>query len=81
VKIPKLGVTRKGTPRIVEDTKVLLRVGSLLKSYDDKGDVRYPTYGEKKAMRPTDLGWARVDVEFTKKGKGSVWTRTMRVSF
>lgn len=66
---PVLGLTRKGTPRLVERPKVFIRTGAFLKGYreDFPSTERphFPTYAEQKAYRPTDLGWVTCAVDVT----------------
>lgn len=65
-KLPKLGVTSKGSRRLVERTKVFVRSGAFLKGFgeDNPSTSRphIPSYAESKALRPTDLGWVTVGI-------------------
>lgn len=60
----KLAVSTKGAPRLRERTTVLVRSGAFLKGYkEDTPTVNaphFPSYAEKEAYRPTDLGWVEV---------------------
>lgn len=67
VKLPKLELSSKGNPRLVERTRVLLRTGAFLKGFgEDHPSVsqpHIPTYAEMKAYRPTDLGFITLKID------------------
>ena len=68
-KVPKLTVTARGEPRIVEHSRVFVRSGAFLKGYsaDSPSPDRphFPTYAEMKALRPTDLGFVKVGIKLS----------------
>lgn len=85
-KLPQLGVSARGLPRIVERTKVFIRAGAFLKGFgeDSPSTTRphVPSYAESKALRPTDLGYVRLDVTMRRWGHGGQDVRKeFRVSY
>jgi hypothetical protein len=73
-KLPKLGVTRRGAPRVTSKTKVLVRSGAFLEGFkEDEPSAtqpHHPGYAEVNALRPTDLGWVEVSIRPTKDSSG-----------
>lgn len=69
---PVMSLTSKGEPRIVERPRVFVRAGSFLKAFSDSkpnASQRYQkTYAEDRALRPTSLGWVRINVRWTRAG-------------
>ena len=87
-KTPQLALNRKGQPRLTERTRVFLRTGAFLKGFgeDHPGTDRQhvPTYAEKKALRPTDLGWVSLHIKLSNvnlKGKRGVPGNEVRSEF
>lgn len=72
-KSDKLGVSLRGEPKVVAETKVFLRCGTLLKGYGDDNPSptkpHVPSYAELAAYRPTTLGWIKCEVTL-KRGHG-----------
>ncbi len=68
-KVPQLTLNRKGQPRLLERTRVFMRTGAFLKGfgedYPSKERPHVPTYAEKKALRPTDLGWVTLHIKLS----------------
>ena len=68
-KVPQLALNRKGQPRLTERTRVFMRTGAFLKGfaedYPSKDRPHVPTYAEKKALRPTDLGWVSLHIKLS----------------
>lgn len=71
-KLPKLEITSKGRPIVIERTKAFIRSGAFLKGYgeDNPSTTRphFPTYAEQKALRPTDLGYVTLTIDLTHVG-------------
>lgn len=71
IKLPQLALTSKGTPRLRERPRVMIRSGCLLKGYKEDHpsptQPHFPTYAEKAAYRPTALGWVTCFVDWEKK--------------
>lgn len=66
-KEPVMQLTRYGNPpKVVERTKVFARTGAFLKGFKDTEipvNRKYAaSYAEKRAYRPTDLGWVKIHV-------------------
>lgn len=62
---PLLTLNAKGQPRITDRTKTFVRAGAFLKGFKQEGKIpvdhpHRPSYAEKKALRPTDLGWVEL---------------------
>lgn len=66
IKESVLTITDLGMPKPVERTKVLIRSGGLLKGFAEDFPTtttrHTPTYPECACMRPTDLGFVRLDI-------------------
>lgn len=96
-KMPVLTLTNKGVPRVRERTRVFIRSGAFLKGYaeDHPSAERphFPSYAEKAAYRPTDLGWVECRTHWRskhlyegsgRKGRkqiGHDWYPTVTLSF
>ena len=67
-----LGITPKGSPKVVERNRIFARCGSFLKSfkedYPSATQAHRPSYAEKRALRPADLGWVRINVRWRENG-------------
>jgi len=63
---PVMRLTGKGTPRIRERTRIFIRSGAFLKGFAEevisKTQPHFPSYAEKAAYRPTDLGWVTLHI-------------------
>ncbi len=75
-------ITSKGSPRVVERSRVFARVGAFLKTYKHEDCIprkapHFPGYGEEKAFRPADLGW----VEITARLLRSVDREPFRIAY
>lgn len=92
LKESKLTVTTKGTPRLREKTTVLVRSGAFLKGYKEDNPVvnqpHFPSYAEKEAYRPTNLGWVALETKWTckhnyegKTNRGNDWTPQVTVRY
>jgi hypothetical protein len=70
-KEPVMTLTRDHEPKIIERNRVFARTGAFLKGFRQDGvpvNARHtPSYAEEKALRPTDLGWVRIDVKWRRK--------------
>jgi hypothetical protein len=72
-KEPVLSLTRKSkNPSVIERSRVFVRTGAFLKGFGptvvNASQRHTPSYAEEKALRPTDLGWVRIDVKW-RRGK------------
>jgi hypothetical protein len=67
-RVPRLRLTTKGKPQLIEDTKVFVRCGAFLKGFGldfpEASRAHSPSYAETQALRPTDLGWVEVGCKF-----------------
>ena len=64
----QMTLTKKGEPRVRERSKVFIRAGAFLKGYrEDSPNATQPhraSYAEEKFLRPTDLGWVKLEILF-----------------
>jgi hypothetical protein len=68
-KLDRLGVGGRGAKREVRaSTRVLVRSGAFLKGYQTDNPTttqpHFPSYAEQQALRPTNLGWVTVRIDF-----------------
>jgi hypothetical protein len=67
-----LTISSKYTPVLRDRTKVFVRTGALLKGFKEEiiatNKPHFPSYAEKAAYRPTDLGWVEVHIKTTHVG-------------
>lgn len=56
VAVSSLTVNRRGRPKLIQRTKLLVKTGAFLRGYC----VGKQTYAEQKLFRPTDLGWVNI---------------------
>lgn len=76
VRTVHLGVTHKGTPRIVERPRAFVRCGCMVKGYTEG----CTTYAERNLLKPTAIGHPRVDITF-KEGEHDVLRHDFRVTY
>jgi hypothetical protein len=78
-KEPVMRLSHRGVPKVIERSKVFARTGAFLKSFKEKKvpvDQRHaPSYAEKAAYRPTDLGWVTINVKWRALGSHGSNTR------
>jgi len=61
--IPELDCTEKGELKLIEVPTALIRTGAFVAAYDKCTK----NYAQEKLMKPTDLGWVRLDIKFHRK--------------
>lgn len=87
-KEPILVLSSKGTPRLLERTKVFVRTGAFLKGFKEDRPTttqkHLPSYAEQKLYRPTDLGWVEIHIKLTginKRGVGNYIHQDIKLEY